>query len=1291
MILVSIRIALKDDKTFKPTLIEAVYPDKSISPFSFLDYITAVQTPRTCIKKPDEIARQDVELKQFKFLFRTLTISDINPFDWPVPFLKCDARKCKVEGEDATDFCEVNLLAIAPMDTMDPSFAQSFEAWILDTYPLLDSGHSFIQPFSSPTDIDEYVTSANYGLPGYPKIALAVIIGGSGKDYEYTIRTNSTNFNSPDIAQRPGQWTSPSTKKKFRSLARQAEGVCDLEGGTTHLGAYDTYCTAQYMYNGALVIQRLVDDWILFHTGTNVQISENGVSFVDFPSREYTRDGFYATINPYAPLLLILGFLYPISYIIRSVVLEKELRQKELMKMMSVSESELEFSWFASFSLFFVLVSIFTTIASSFLYTKASPVLLLVFWLFASIAAVLFCLTISACFSKSTRATLVGILLFFAGYFLTLSASYDTGSRGLISLLCIHPVSSLTYGIQIVGILEDSGIGIQRSNLNFSDSVSELTFSNILGFLVFDSIFWGFLMWYLNRVIPGDYGQSLPINFFCKSTYWCRPQSNSITITGVNAGEYHVEVPIEPVGPVYKDQEAEGIGVHIRGLTKKFGEKTAVNNLDISMYEGQVFALLGHNGAGKTTLISMLTGMLGVTSGEAVIYKKSIRTQMTEIRENIGVCLQHDCLFPQLTVKEHIQFFARIKGLYQMKSFDEAESSVNESIKDVALYEKRNTYSKDLSGGMKRKLSLAIAFCGDSKIIFLDEPTSGMDPFSRRFTWNVIRENRSDRCIVLTTHFMDEADILGDRIAILSQGHLRCVGSSLFLKKEYGVGYQVTIEKNQSNSRIVSGLIDSVRSIVPEASLFSNIKSEMTFQLPIRSSERFPSLFNFLESHVDAGTINAYGVSITTMDEVFLCVAKGENHSAITLPSASTMSIMNQGESPERSANLDSINASADMTESELFRIHVRALFEKRALNFKRDKKAWICSTILPILFSLFGFITVTLIIPSKNMGKLELRLSDYNPTHVGKRKRYPFPVGNSSLFPCQPSSCISDYLQYNISCGNLVSLNSTASLCTNPGLIGFEDVLTSTGQYPMNQNASSVLDVSEILFQNYDTFGLGSITQYGAVFFTHGLNSVIENTSESYDDFVGDICTGNAPDEFLSSFPELCSRFFGQGYVVATNFTAPHASLLYQGLVDETIIRVSKNDDAYSIKVNIHPMPVTKLENDFADAESSFSAWFYLVLSFPFISGTFATFIVTERMSKAKHLQTVAGVKPAAYWLSTCLWDMLNYQFPLWGVLILMYSFGVDAFTTSDRQVNAGTIVLLLLYGPASAGFSYM
>jgi len=147
----------------------------------------------------------------------------------------------------------------------------------------------------------------------------------------------------------------------------------------------------------------------------------------------------------------------------------------------------------------------------------------------------------------------------------------------------------------------------------------------------------------------------------------------------------------------------------------------------------------------------------------------------------------------------------------------------------------------------------------------------------------------------------------------------------------------------------------------------------------------------------------------------------------------------------------------------------------------------------------------------------------------------------------------------------------------------------------------------------------------------------------------------------------------------------------MFQALADEAIARAALNDPNFSIQSTIAPLPVTKLEETIGKGEDAFLAWFLVVLSFPFIAGAFASFIVVERESKAKHLQTVAGVEPAAYWISTMLWDIMNYQIPFCITIILMYAFDVNVLTTTDGNVITGIIALLFFYGPASAAFAYV
>lgn len=234
----------------------------------------------------------------------------------------------------------------------------------------------------------------------------------------------------------------------------------------------------------------------------------------------------------------------------------------------------------------------------------------------------------------------------------------------------------------------------------------------------------------------------------------------------------------------------------IQGLTKEFGDFLAVENLNVRMFEGQIFALLGHNGAGKTTTISMLTGLINKTRGDAKVYDLDMFEQRDEVREFMGVCPQHDILFDLLTPREHLDIFFDFKGGDPNRKQEEIDAF----IEDVGLDIDQNKVACTLSGGNKRKLSVTIALIGGSKLVFLDEPTSGMDLGARRGLWDMLKKYKKDRIIILTTHYMDEADVLGDRIGIMGKGQLLCIGSSLFLKNRFGLGYKITFVKKKKKA-----------------------------------------------------------------------------------------------------------------------------------------------------------------------------------------------------------------------------------------------------------------------------------------------------------------------------------------------------------------------------------------------------------------------------------------------------------------------------------------------------------
>ena len=192
-----------------------------------------------------------------------------------------------------------------------------------------------------------------------------------------------------------------------------------------------------------------------------------------------------------------------------------------------------------------------------------------------------------------------------------------------------------------------------------------------------------------------------------------------------------------------------------------------------------------------------------------------------------------------------------------------------------------------------------------------------------------------------------------------------------------------------------------------------------------------------------------------------------------------------------------------------------------------------------------------------------------------------------------------------------------------------------------------------------------------------------------SYDDTVMSQCQ-QVSSQVNYSRVEDCQHHAGLGFIIQYNFTLLHGAVLYQALADEAIVRHATGNSNISIETTIAPLPTTFRETKAHKADDAFTAWFLVVLSFPFISAAFATFIVNERASKAKHMQSIAGVEPTAYWISTFIWDIANYQIPFLITVMLMFAFGVEVLTTSSRDILPAVLTTMILYGPASAGFTY-
>ena len=218
--------------------------------------------------------------------------------------------------------------------------------------------------------------------------------------------------------------------------------------------------------------------------------------------------------------------------------------------------------------------------------------------------------------------------------------------------------------------------------------------------------------------------------------------------------------------------------IQTKALCKKYKDKTAVKNLDLTIREGELYALLGVNGAGKSTTIKMLSTLTSPTSGEAYVLGNSVIKNAAKVKEVINVSPQETAVAAKLSVRENLEFIAKIYGANKKDARAKADEMIEKFGMDDITRQKAGT----LSGGWQRRLSIAMALITEPKVLFLDEPTLGLDVLARRELWHVIEKLKGKITIILTTHYLEEAEALSDRIGIMAKGELKAEGTAAELK-----------------------------------------------------------------------------------------------------------------------------------------------------------------------------------------------------------------------------------------------------------------------------------------------------------------------------------------------------------------------------------------------------------------------------------------------------------------------------------------------------------------------------
>ncbi|KAM9208982.1 ATP-binding cassette sub-family A member 17-like [Dugong dugon] len=774
-----------------------------------------------------------------------------------------------------------------------------------------------------------------------------------------------------------------------------------------------------YHKEGFLAIQHTLDKAIMwYHVRDEMTRMFANISVLvkRFPHGPYIQDHFFPILQNEFPPLLMLSFICIELTVINSIALEKERKLKEYMCMMGLHSW---LHWVAWFIMFFISIFIAVSVMTVLFCTKmpdvavfdnSDPSLIFVFLMCFAIATLFFAFMASTFFTKAHVATATGGIVFFFTYlpYLYVTFSYTQRSHFQKIACCLFSNVAMALGVRFISLSEAKGVGLQWRNIGSLNG--DFNFTQVLLMLLFDSVLYGLVAWYLESIFPGAYGTPKPWYFFVTPSYWQGkpiPLTHSMLQTDDSEDALKSKfIQEEPVGLIK--------GIEIQHLYKVFhkgrSKNTAVKDLTMNLYRGQITVLLGQNGAGKTTTCCMLAGLLPISSGQVYINGYEISEDVVQVRKSFGWCPQHDILFYELTVAEHLYFFAQLKGLSLRKCREE----VRQMLRTLHLEDKRDSPSKFLSGGMRRKLSIGIALIAGSKVLLLDEPTSGMDAISRRAIWDLLQQQKSERTILLTTHFMDEADLLGDRIAIMAKGELQCCGSSLFLKQKYGAGYYMTlVRKPQCDTEEIARLIYHH---IPNAVLEASIGEELTFILPKASRHRFESLFSDLERRQEELGISSFGASVTTMEEVFIRVNKlveCSTDTQVSKFSINSQTLVNRvpvDKIKRLHSRIFSVQTGLPIEQNTGFHLFCQqfyAMLLKRMMYSWRNRTMMLSAQILvPLVVVIFSLMSFNLRALSMENVPLELTLKAHGQTVV------PFFISQNSSLGSRLSERFADMLK---------------------------------------------------------------------------------------------------------------------------------------------------------------------------------------------------------------------------------------------------------------------------------------
>uniref|UniRef100_G3NTA6 ATP-binding cassette, sub-family A (ABC1), member 12 n=1 Tax=Gasterosteus aculeatus aculeatus TaxID=481459 RepID=G3NTA6_GASAC len=996
-------------------------------------------------------------------------------------------------------------------------------------------------------------------------------------------------------------------------------------------------------YNRGFVYLQENIDRAIIETQTGQRVTEPAVQLQPFPYPCHYRDEFLEAISFVFPLMLMLAWVLFVADFVKKLVYERELRLHEYMKMMGVNPLSHFFAWFLECAAYLSLTVFSLTLVLKYgsILPNSDAFLLFLYLCDYALSILSFSYLVSSFFDKTyiagLSASLLYILCFFPFILVVAVETQLTFSQksGLFSPTCF------SYASQYVSRYESQGEGIQWSNAYTSPIAGDTSsFGWLCWLLLIDSILYFIIGAYIRMVFPGKYGLPVPWYFPFQASFWadlcCCVKSNKKERKGL----FFTNIMQKNQPSTLSSQAGEDfsklpVGVSLYGLSKSYGDRAAIENLNVSFYEGHVTSLLGHNGAGKTTTMSLLTGLFAPTSGTIEVYGRDMETNIDEVRKELGVCMQYDVLFDHMTTKEHLLLYAKVKAPHW--SARELHEQVRKILEETDMHAHRHKRVGDLSGGMKRKLSISIAFIGGSRLVVLDEPTTGVDPCSRRNIWDIVIQYKKHRTVIMSTHHLDEAEVLSDRIAFLERGGLKCCGSPFQLKDKLGQGYKLTLTKKTQNSEQIDNaeLKAFVQAHVPEARLKEALGGDLVYSLPPFTSSNAPSyrsLLTALDSNLDALQLGGYGISDTTLEEVTQCALEIEG----------------------RRNRIDQILGMALVWQQ------TTAIMIKRFHHSRRDWKGLISQILLPVLFMVIAM----------GMSSIKSDLQHYPELELSPAL-YSFSPSYSFFSNQNPDS--------NKLKDTMMSFPGIDNACLdksdNPYVISPQTQICDGDSYqpPHKKIPSShtVYNLSGVNVENYLAATANDFirNRYGGFAFGMPLPSDLQMD--------------------LIAVPK--NRTLSK---VWFNPEGHHTMPAYLNSLNNLILRsnlpADKDPHKYAISVSSHPyFGRADDEDSIIQGLLQIMVAMCVLTGYSITTASFAIYEVNEHHSGSKQLQHISGISEPLYWAVNFFYDMIIYLIPVTLTIIVIAAFQVPAFT--DRQNLGAVTVLLVLFGWSTFPWMYL